>query len=134
MKKNIPSQLTKKKQAIDLLCLISPGVLPLLVKLRHVQDISLWSEDDSNMYIGRFHPKVGYSFPWANPFKLINDHPSERNKVISNYSKMLLSNKLLLEKLPELLAYKQIGCWCAPNHCHGHVILNLLNKFIICEY
>jgi len=32
-----------------------------------------------------------------------------------------------LEALPELRG-KDLGCWCAPENCHGDVLLALANK------
>ena len=38
----------------------------------------------------------------------------------------VLSTPKLLQDLPELKC-KILGCWCAPNECHGDVLAELAN-------
>ena len=42
------------------------------------------------------------------------------------YRAWLLANPELLEKLPELKG-KVLGCWCAPEACHGDILSELAN-------
>ncbi len=38
-----------------------------------------------------------------------------------------LANPALREKLPELKG-KILGCWCAPEACHGDILAELANR------
>ena len=61
---------------------------------------------------------------WANPFKLSRD--DDRDEVIAMYRRWLLHRPDLLAALPELRG-KDLVCWCAPEACHGDVLLELAN-------
>lgn len=57
---------------------------------------------------------------WGNPFEMPAD--GDRDTVIGNYRDHYLPHKpSLLERLPELRG-KALGCWCAPEPCHGDVL------------
>ena len=62
---------------------------------------------------------------WANPFKIGRD--GTRTEVITNYRDHLLSRPELIAALPELRG-KDLACWCAPEPCHGEVLLELANS------
>jgi Domain of unknown function (DUF4326) len=65
---------------------------------------------------------------WANPFKLPRDAPPEqRAEVIAMYRRWLLQQPNLMAALPELRG-KDLLCWCAPEACHGDILLALANK------
>lgn len=95
-----------------------------------------WINDSNNVYIGRgrivfidgnrYPP---YDSPFANPFKNI-----DREKSIMLYRNYITER---LEKEPQLvnelkkLVGKNLGCWCHPEPCHGDVIVELLNKYLM---
>lgn len=57
---------------------------------------------------------------WGNPFELPGD--GDRETVIANYGQFYLPHKpSLLSRLNELRG-KALGCWCAPEACHGDVL------------
>lgn len=57
---------------------------------------------------------------WGNPFELPGD--GDRETVIANYDQYYLPHKpSLLSRLSELRG-KALGCWCAPEACHGDVL------------
>lgn len=57
---------------------------------------------------------------WGNPFVIGDD--GDRDTVIAKYRDHYLPHKnRLQEKLPELLG-SALGCWCAPEPCHGDVL------------
>jgi hypothetical protein len=62
---------------------------------------------------------------WANPFKISSD--GDRADVIAMYRRWLTHRPDLLAALPELCG-KDLVCWCAPEACHGDVLLELANK------
>ena len=79
------------------------------------------------VYIGRFHRSRGLFLPatkWRNPFKIGAD--GTRDEVIDKFRAWLLDNRRLLAALPELRG-KDLVCWCAPERCHGEVLIALAN-------
>lgn len=108
------------------------------VKVAHIrpnyQDLSVWCKDPENVYIGRAGVVFveGVRFPkkdsvWANPFKI--SASMNREQVIAAYetyirAKLAGSSELRAEL--ETLRGKKLGCWCAPEPCHGNVLEKLL--------
>ncbi|MCH9022453.1 MAG: DUF4326 domain-containing protein [Planctomycetes bacterium] len=62
---------------------------------------------------------------WGNPF-VIGRHGS-RADVIDKYRKWILNQPNLLSQL-NLLKGKRLGCWCAPEPCHGDVLVELIEE------
>ena len=100
-----------------------------------------WMNDPNNVYIGRAgvvfitneetgnkerFPKSSSEF--ANPFKVGKD--GTREEVIEKYknyiTKKLEEDILLQEELLKMKS-KHLGCWCAPEPCHGNILLELLS-------
>jgi len=77
-----------------------------------------------DVYIGRAVPRRGLkASPFANPFKIGPD--GDRDKVIAKYRVYVLSRPDLLEALADI-NYARLGCWCAPERCHGDVLAELI--------
>ncbi len=71
--------------------------------------------DPFDVYIGR-------GSIWGNPFPLAGGHThADRMRVIRQYEEYLLSRPDLMARLPELRG-KRLGCYCAPEPCHGDVL------------
>jgi len=66
---------------------------------------------------------IGRPSKWGNPFVIGKD--GDREEVVKKYSDWILQQPQLLDDLEELRD-KILGCWCAPNLCHGDVLINLL--------
>ena len=62
---------------------------------------------------------------WGNPF-VMGRHGS-RAVVIDKYRKWILNQPNLLSQL-NLLKGKRLGCWCAPEPCHGDVLVELIEE------
>jgi uncharacterized protein DUF4326 len=78
-----------------------------------------------DVYIGRAMSSQGFNASkWANPFKIGKD--GTRSEVIAKYEVHLRSRPDLMAALPELRG-KVLGCWCAPDPCHGDVLARLAN-------
>ena len=78
-----------------------------------------------DVYIGRAVPRRGYkASKWANPYKVGVD--GTRDEVIDKYAEWLHAHPELLACLPELEG-KVLGCWCAPERCHGDVLAEMVN-------
>ncbi len=70
---------------------------------------------------------IGRGSKWGNPFIIPRD--GNRNQVCLKYRDYLLSNQELLDSLPELVADgRDLGCYCAPQLCHGNILLLELKK------
>ena len=67
---------------------------------------------------------IGRPTRWGNPFVIGRD--GDRNEVIRKYECWLYSQPTLFGKLHELRG-KNLACWCAPQACHGDVLLRLAN-------
>jgi Domain of unknown function (DUF4326) len=79
-----------------------------------------------DVYIGRGVPRAGFRrSKWSNPYE-IGKHGTRR-EVILKYERHLLANEELMGALPELRG-KVLGCWCAPNPCHGDVLVRWANE------
>ena len=86
-----------------------------------------WSRDPNHVYIGRnmscYIPGARGSM-WRNPFSA---KKYGRRECIEMYEKELRSNEFLMSRLGKLKG-KELGCWCAPEPCHGDVLLKLINE------
>ena len=78
-----------------------------------------------DVYIGRANRRYRLAAsPWANLYREGRD--GDRGEVIAKYEDWLRSQPALMAALPELRG-KVLGCWCAPEPCHGDVLLRLAN-------
>ena len=69
-----------------------------------------------------FDVYIGRPSKWGNPFVIGRD--GTRTEVIAKYQAWLDTQPALLEVLPELRG-KILGCWCAPEACHGDMLARL---------
>lgn len=67
---------------------------------------------------------IGRPSKWGNPFAIGRD--GTREQVIAKYEEWLRTQPDLMAALPELHG-KVLGCWCAPQACHGDVLARLAN-------
>jgi hypothetical protein len=75
------------------------------------------------VYIGR--GGLGYrASKWRNPFVIGPD--GTREEVIAKYRAWIVEQPELMAALPDLRG-KDLVCWCAPEPCHGEVLLELAN-------
>lgn len=79
-------------------------------------------KDEYDVYIGRWNPKIPIKSIWHNPFK---DGSKEQN--ISRFIEYLETQPELLAQIHTLKG-KKLGCWCAPNDCHGDILATLANE------
>lgn len=70
----------------------------------------------------RYDVYIGRPSKWGNPFVVGRD--GSREQVIDRFEQWLLSQPELVSALGELSG-KTLGCWCAPNRCHGEVLVKL---------
>ena len=70
----------------------------------------------------RYEVYIGRPSKWGNPFVITRD--GTREQVVAKYRAWVLSRPELVAALPELRG-KTLGCWCAPQLCHGDVLAEL---------
>jgi hypothetical protein len=87
----------------------------IVVSLRGLHsNLIAWAED-AGLYV-----RIDRRTDWGNPFEIPDD--GDRDDVINKFATHYLPHKTKLqERLPEL-AGKALGCWCAPEACHGDVL------------
>ncbi|KAF9909970.1 hypothetical protein BX616_010998 [Lobosporangium transversale] len=97
------------------------------------KNLKEWIQDPQNIYIGRRSVVFvdGIRFPasdskWANPYT-IKKHGS-RDQVMALYRKYIerriQEGEITADQLQELWG-KRLGCWCAPEACHGNILKEL---------
>ena len=77
----------------------------------------------------RYDVYIGRPSKWGNPFAVGRD--GTRVQVIARYEHWVRSQPELIAALPELEG-KTLGCWCAPNACHGDVLARLAAEHAAC--
>jgi hypothetical protein len=100
------------------------------------QNLREWCENPNNVYIGRkgvvFIEGVRYppqNSPWSNPFKL--SASVTREQCIEKYREYIIHKIQTDNLVNELLTLKNknLGCWCAPEPCHGDVLKELIDEY-----
>ena len=86
-------------------------------------NVKEWVKERNNVYIGRAKGTLLPESKWANPFKIADW--GSRETVVKLYKQYLLEDEELLNSLGDLKG-KNLGCWCAPNLCHGDILHHLL--------
>ena len=93
----------------------------------HVLNYRTHGCPDGAVYIGRPVPsKRIRGSKWANPYPLRrNGTRKEGAQVIAKYERHLYDSGLV--KDVHELRGRDLVCWCAPEPCHGDVLLRLAN-------
>jgi hypothetical protein len=68
---------------------------------------------------------IGRPTKWGNPFVIGPD--GTRQEVVQKYKDYILSNQSLLSQVHELRG-KDLICFCAPQQCHGDILIELANQ------
>jgi Domain of unknown function (DUF4326) len=81
-----------------------------------------------DVYIGR--AKWGDA-KWGNPFTwkagTLAEFVVPKDEVLTRYKAWVLSQPDLVECIKRELRGKRLGCWCAPNACHGDILAAIAN-------
>ncbi len=75
-------------------------------------------DSDYDVFIGR--PSA-----WGNPFVAGRD--GTREECIRKYREWIQTQPHLLSRLRDLRG-KRLGCFCAPQPCHGNVLVDLADS------
>ena len=74
----------------------------------------------------QFDVRIDRATQWGNPFRAKDRSEGERRRVVEEYRVWLWNEirrgRWTLAELSEL-SDKRLGCWCAPELCHGDVLL-----------
>ena len=75
----------------------------------------------------RYDVYIGRPSKWGNPFPVPKgyDRVADPERILERYEAHVRATPELMAALPEL-AGKVLGCWCAPQACHGDVLLRLV--------
>lgn len=76
------------------------------------------------VYIGRGRRDMPSA--WGNPFVIGPD--GTRDEVIAKFRAWLMSQPDMQARARRELAGKDLVCFCAPNACHGDVLLEVANS------
>lgn len=68
---------------------------------------------------------IGRPSPWGNPFVIGPD--GDREEVIAKFHAYLIDTPELLDRVRVELRGKDLVCFCAPEACHGDVLLYYAN-------
>jgi len=84
--------------------------------------------DEFDVYIGREVPEAGLeASKWGNPFVMADDSDGERRRAIAEYRAWIVEQPELMASIGELRGLR-LGCWCAPQSCHGDVLAELADR------
>lgn len=90
----------------------------------NIKTVDIDKNNPDHVYIGRANKNYEVTeSKWANPFKVGED--GTREQVIQAYREWIKHQPELLNSLEELRG-KILFCWCCPEACHGHVLVELL--------
>ena len=90
----------------------------------HTEKIRANAIPKGAVYIGRAARGGWPKSKWANLFVIGKDGP--REEVIAKYEHYVCDGPLL-GQIGELRG-RDLVCWCAPEPCHGDVLLRLANQ------
>jgi hypothetical protein len=79
-----------------------------------------------------FDVYIGRPSKWGNPFSHKSGTKAQfkvatRDEAVAQYREWITQQPHLLNALYELRG-KTLGCWCAPQSCHGDVLMELANS------
>lgn len=86
---------------------------PRVLNLKDLQ------EGDKGVYIGR--PSI-----WGNPFTIGKD--GTREQVIKWHAAWMMQQPELIALAKEQLKGQDLLCFCAPEACHGDLLLRIANE------
>lgn len=84
-----------------------------------VLNIQLDGRTPNDVYIGR-------PSKWGNPFVIGRD--GDRHEVIVKYRKWLKSQPKMMAMARKELKGRDLSCYCAPQECHGDVLIKIANR------
>lgn len=85
-----------------------------------------------NLKYEKYDVYIGRGSIFGNPFSHLENSKaiykvSSRQEAINRYRSWILTQPQILEKLPTLKG-KRLGCYCAPDSCHGEILVDLCER------
>lgn len=74
----------------------------------------------------KYLTRIDRGSDWGNPF--VVDHDGTRDQVIAAYRDYYLPHKPSLKSRLHELRGRALGCWCAPQPCHGDVLVEAVGR------
>ena len=120
-----PSEFPSEADNNDPACFSTPNI----VNLHDVGSIEEWVKEGNgnHVYIGRGSEED----IWGNPHKLA-EHENDRNQVLDLFRSYIQKEDDLMKRVGDLHG-KTLGCWCAPDRCHGEILHELAGNRPIYE-
>jgi hypothetical protein len=100
--------------------------LAVVVNLRTDVRLIAWARDRGLFVKIDRHPEPPGALNWGNPFVIDDD--GNRDEVCDLYEQYYFPHKRRLNECLSQLAGKALGCWCAPQRCHGDHLAKLANR------
>lgn len=69
---------------------------------------------------------IGRPSQWGNPYTI--GLGLDREEAVEKYEKWVKSQPVMIAKIKRQLRGKDLVCFCAPQKCHGDVILKIANS------
>lgn len=79
-----------------------------------------------HIHTSRFDVFIGRPSKWGNPFQ-IGVHGT-RDEVIELYKDWIHKQKHLMRAIKTELKGRTLGCFCAPNACHGDILAEIADE------
>lgn len=103
----------------------TPAEIALRERLENGQTVVVTQRGEHDRLIGwaidqNAYVRIDRRTEWGNPFETPAD--GDRAAVIAHYRDHYLPYKPSLDRKRDLLTGKALGCWCAPEPCHGDVL------------
>lgn len=102
---------------------IATDVLMRWIEMKGITTVvNINTHEPYDVYIGR-------PSKWGNPFRL-SDYGGDRELCLKVYRHWLCrpAQKALRQAARRELAGKRLGCFCAPQACHGHVLIEVIGQ------
>jgi Domain of unknown function (DUF4326)/Protein of unknown function (DUF3102) len=99
----------------------------IVINMRTHTNLMHWA-DERDLFVRITRPGI-----WGNPYILHEDAPGgigdgHRDECVDLFRDHYLPYKRLLHHHYGELVGKALGCWCHPERCHGHVLVEALRE------
>lgn len=95
--------------------------ITVIANISHDHQLIAWAQNERRFI------KIDRTTPFGNPMKL-DWMGNDRDAVINWYLEHWLPFVADYLPIDSLLGGKVLGCWCYPEACHGHVIVDFISQ------
>ena len=97
--------------------------------------MSQWVENSVIVHCKKapFDVYIGRPSKWGNPYSHKADTRArfvvkDREEAILKFEEYVRSQPDMVKDIKKELRGKTLGCWCAPQACHGDVLMKIANE------